>query len=94
MTCPSCQKNTIPWLKLWMMSGYGSHRCPSCGAICRLQKSWPLKIVVIGLGGFSAFLGVHFQSWTVWAIATIISIAIDVLVDARFRRSELAQVQR
>jgi hypothetical protein len=93
MICPSCKKDTIPWLKLWFMSGYGTHRCSSCGAICRLRKSWPLKLVVVGLGFISALLGIHYHSWTVWGIATIIALTLDVLVDSHFRRSELADVQ-
>ena len=94
MTCPNCQKNAIPWLKLWLMSGYSTHRCSSCGAACRLRKSWPLKLVAVGLGAFSGIAGYRSGSWIVFGAIFVATLILDALVDSRFRRAELADVQR
>ena len=91
MNCPSCQKNVIPFIKLWLLSGFGTHRCPSCGAICRIRKSWRLKVFSLCLGGLVAFVGFHYRSWTVGVTAFMVALMVDAFVDARFRRLDLAR---
>ena len=76
------------------MSGYGIHRCASCGAACRFRKSWPLKLVALGLGGFAGIAGYRSGSWVVFGAIFIAALILDALVDWRFRRAELADVQR
>jgi hypothetical protein len=94
MTCPSCQKNVIPWLKLWLMSGYGTHCYPSCGATCRLRKSWPLKLVAVGLGAFAGIVGYRSDSWVMFGAIFIAALILDALVDSLFRRLDLMDAKR
>jgi hypothetical protein len=90
MACPKCQVDSIPFGKMWLKSGFGTYRCPSCGAISRVKKSVPLVIVSLCLGGLSAGLGLFFQSWIVFGVAFVVVVALDALIDSRFRRLEIA----
>ena len=91
MVCPNCQSNSIPFVRLWLKSGRGSYRCPSCSATCRVRKSATLFIASLCLG-FAAGLGLLFGSGPAFAVAIAVVLVIDALMDYRFRRLEVAEV--
>jgi len=93
MICPNCQKDSIPYLKLWLMSGYGTQRCSSCGATCRIRKSLPLRLCGAFLGALSAVIGLHFRSWLVFGVIFIVALVLSYLLDLRFRRLKLADTK-
>jgi hypothetical protein len=79
---------------MWLKSGRGTYRCPSCGMISRVKKSVPLVIMSLSLGALSAVLGFVFRSWLVFGVAFVIVTALDALIDSRLRRLELADAQK
>ena len=81
-------------MTLWFMSGYGTHRCSSCGATCRLRKSWPLKLVAVGLGAFAGIVSYRSGSWIVFGAIFIAGSILDGLVDYYFRRADLVDAKK
>lgn len=94
MNCPSCQKDSIPFLRLWLKSGFGTYHCPNCNAISRIKKSVPLLVFSGGLGVVSAGFGILFRSWGVFGVALAVAVVLDAVVDFRLRRLELAVTER
>jgi hypothetical protein len=91
MTCPQCQNNSIPFLKTWTRSGFGSYRCPVCGAVSRVKRS-PLLLAASGcLGGLAALSVLYYRSWKCLIVAFIIVLILDALMDFFFRRLELVK---
>jgi len=50
-------------------------------------------IVSLCLGGLSAGFGLFFRSWIVFGVAFIAVVALDALIDSRFRRLEIADAK-
>ena len=94
MTCPNCKKDSVPFIKLWLKSGYGTQRCSNCGATCRIQKSFRLRMAASFLGALSAFIGLHFHSWVVLGVVFVAALTLGAFLDFRFRRLELADAQK
>jgi len=93
MICPGCQTNSIPFAKFWLKSGFGTYRCPSCGAVCRIKKSTPQRLASMCLGALGASVYLYFRSWGIFAMALVMVLLIDALKDYKFRRLELTGTQ-
>ncbi|HYA88467.1 MAG TPA: hypothetical protein VEI57_15545 [Nitrospirota bacterium] len=90
MVCPRCGNNTIPFSKVWIKGGLGTYRCPSCNAICRIKESVPLTMISTSIGFFAGILGLYFRSWILFGVVLAIGLLLDVVLDSRLRRLELA----
>jgi len=86
MECPNCHKNSIPFFRVWRRSGFGTYRCPDCGAVCRVKKSALLFVLAVFLGGLAGGLGLYFRSWIVLVVGFAVAMIIDALIDWRCRR--------
>jgi phage FluMu protein Com len=93
MKCPQCQIDSIPFGTMWLKSGFGTYRCPRCGAVSRVKRSVPLVLTSSCLGGLAAGLGWFFRSWPVFGVAVLVVVALDALIDSRFRRLEVVDTQ-
>jgi hypothetical protein len=91
MICPKCRSNSIPFIKTWLQGDFGRYRCADCGADCRSRESVPLITMSCCLGGLAVGLGALFGSWLVFAAAVAVTIVVDGLVEAQFRRLEPAE---
>ncbi len=90
MVCPSCENNSIRFSVVWIKGGLGTYRCPSCNALCRIKKSFPLTMISSSIGLFATILGFYFRSWIVFGAALAMGLLLDAVLDSRFRRLELA----
>jgi hypothetical protein len=78
---------------MWLKGGFGTYRCPTCGAISRVKKSMPLAIASMSFGSVAAIVGFLFRSWFVFRVAMTLGLIFDALMDSRLRQLELVQTE-
>ena len=86
MKCPNCQRDSIPFLKVWVKSDFGTFKCPDCGATAGVVRSVPLILGSISIGIMVFVLGVYFGSLIVFDVALVVGSVVDAAVTYRFRR--------
>ena len=84
MKCPACNTDSIPFLKIWLKSGFGVYNCKHCGATLRIKKQPLLAVISFFLGAFAASVVLYFHSWLIFFIVLIICLAIDAVMDIKF----------
>ncbi len=89
MVCPSCKKDSIRFLSVWLKGPFSKYRCADCGVVSRLQKRARVLCGVSGcFGAAAAGLGLYYHSWSVFFIAIAVVIPLDFLMDFYFHRLE------
>jgi hypothetical protein len=78
--CPRCGHKAIPFRKIWMKSTFGVHRCPVCGAKCRVQHPVWYLVCGVALPIMSLGLGYRLAGWK----EVVDTIAVALLADAWF----------
>jgi hypothetical protein len=96
MICPKCEKNSVPFFRFWLTSGFETQICQNCGTICRIKKS-PIYLTISFLLALlmvsAAVVGLVLNNWFL-AIIPIVAIAVDSFVYRRFRRLDSATSPR
>ncbi|MGB1800512.1 MAG: hypothetical protein ACPHLK_06750, partial [Gammaproteobacteria bacterium] len=89
MKCVKCNENGIPFIKIWIKSGYGHYKCDKCAVTLKVKKNYKLVFVPILLGTISTAIGIYYESWAVFFAAFLVAITIDAIIDTQILELEL-----
>ena len=91
MICPSCQSDSIPFLHAWRKAGYGTYKCPACGATSRFPVSVPLVAVTILQSVSLVLIGFYLAGLSGFVVGLVMALLIDAAIDYKFRHLVLVQ---
>ena len=86
MKCPVCNKNSIPFLKIWLRGGFGKYTCEHCDSTLKVKDNPLLAGISIILGLGVAVIGLYSGIWSIFVIVLIIALAIDAVMDINLRQ--------
>jgi len=82
MVCPHCNKNSIPFFKVWLLGGLRTFTCPECNKKSKEKLAKIIIIFFVCLGFVAGFL---FKiTWGILVLALVVALIIATVIEYIF----------
>jgi hypothetical protein len=85
MRCPHCNKDTVPFWKVWFGGAFVRYKCSECGGLSRIRQSTQLVLVTGCLWALAALVWTMYWSWPGLVLAMALAFAFDSYLEYRYR---------